>query len=118
MKRLIIAAMCLAGGLALAQEDDEKQTKGPIEEMQIRLTAMEQINVTAITDDLRVQRGPKSRAHHIKHVSIRANHQDPCTGFLQLAANDTKVSIFQPPFLWQRLSLLYPHRTLCRPVLF
>ena len=47
MKRLIIAAMCLAGGLALAQEDDEKETEGLIEEMQIRLTAMEQINVTA-----------------------------------------------------------------------
>ena len=47
MKTLIIAAMCLAGGLALAQEDDEQQTEGPIEEMQIRLTAMEQIDVTA-----------------------------------------------------------------------
>ena len=47
MKRLIIAAMCLAGGLALAQEDDEKQTAGLIEEMQIRLTVMEQIDVTA-----------------------------------------------------------------------
>ncbi len=47
MKRLIIAAMCLAGGLALAQEDDEKQTEGLIEEMQIRLTVMEQIDVTA-----------------------------------------------------------------------
>ncbi len=47
MKRLIIAAMCLAGGLALAQEDDEKETEGLIEEMQIRLTAMEEINVTA-----------------------------------------------------------------------
>ena len=47
MKRLMIAAMCLAGGLALAQEDDEKQTKGPIEEMQIRLMVMEQIDVTA-----------------------------------------------------------------------
>ena len=47
MKRLIIAAMCLAGGLALAQEDGEKQTEGPIEEMQIRLVAMEQIDVTA-----------------------------------------------------------------------
>ena len=47
MKILIIAAMCLAGGLALADEGDEKQTEGPIEEMQIRLTAMEQINVTA-----------------------------------------------------------------------
>lgn len=47
MKRLIIAAMCLAGGLALAQEDDGKQAEGPIEELQIRLTAMEQIVVTA-----------------------------------------------------------------------
>lgn len=47
MKRLIIAAMCLAGGLALAQEDDEKQSAGLIEEMQIRLTVMEQIDVTA-----------------------------------------------------------------------
>ena len=46
MKRLIIAAMCLACGLAWAQ-DDEKQEEGPIEEMQIRLTAMEQIDVTA-----------------------------------------------------------------------
>ena len=47
MKMLIIAVMCLAGGLALADEGDEKQTEGPIEEMQIRLTAMEQIDVTA-----------------------------------------------------------------------
>ncbi len=47
MKRIIIAAMCLAGGLALAQENDEKQTEGLIEEMQIRLTVMEQIDVTA-----------------------------------------------------------------------
>ncbi len=47
MKILIIAAMCLAGGLALAQEDDEKETEGLIQEMQIRLTAMEEINVTA-----------------------------------------------------------------------
>lgn len=45
MKRLIIATMCLAGSLALAQ--DETQTEGPIEEMQIRLAAMEEINVTA-----------------------------------------------------------------------
>ena len=45
MKRLIIATMCLAGSLALAQE--ETQTEGPIEEMQIRLAAMEEINVTA-----------------------------------------------------------------------
>lgn len=45
MKRLIIATMCLAGGLALAQ--DETQTEGPIEEMQIRLATMEQIEVTA-----------------------------------------------------------------------
>jgi hypothetical protein len=37
--------MCLAGSLALAQ--DETQTEGPIEEMQIRLAAMEEINVTA-----------------------------------------------------------------------
>jgi hypothetical protein len=41
MKRLIIAAMCLAGGLALTQEGDGKQAEGPIEELQIRLTAME-----------------------------------------------------------------------------
>ena len=47
MKRLIIAAICLAGGLALADEGDETQTEGPIEELQIRLTAMEEINVTA-----------------------------------------------------------------------
>jgi len=47
MKILIIAVMCLAGGLALADEGDEAQTEGPIEEMQIRLTAMEQIDVTA-----------------------------------------------------------------------
>jgi len=47
MKILIIAAMCLAGGLALAQEDDEKQNEGLIEEMQIRLSEMELINVTA-----------------------------------------------------------------------
>ncbi len=47
MKRLIIAVMCLAGGLALADEGDETQTEGPIEELQIRLTTMEQINVTA-----------------------------------------------------------------------
>jgi hypothetical protein len=47
MKRLIIAAMCLTCGLALAEEGDEKQTEGPIEEIQIRLTTMEQINVTA-----------------------------------------------------------------------
>ncbi len=46
MKILIIAVMCLAGGLALADEGDETQTEGPIEELQIRLTAMEQINVT------------------------------------------------------------------------
>ena len=37
MKRLIITAMFLAGGLALAQEDELKQSEGPIEEMQIRL---------------------------------------------------------------------------------
>jgi len=47
MKILIIAAMCLAGGLALADEGDEIQNEGPIEELQIRLTTMEQINVTA-----------------------------------------------------------------------
>ena len=46
MKRLIIAAMCLAGGLAFAQ-DDENQSEEIIEEMQIRLVTMEQINVTA-----------------------------------------------------------------------
>jgi len=47
MKRIIIAAMCLAGGLALAQDDDEKKSEGPIEEMQIRLAEMELIVVTA-----------------------------------------------------------------------
>ena len=47
MKILIIAAMCLAGGLTLADQGDEIQTEGPIEEMQIRLAAMEQIVVTA-----------------------------------------------------------------------
>ncbi len=47
MKILIIAAMWLAGGLALADQGDETQTEGPIEELQIRLTAMEQIIVTA-----------------------------------------------------------------------
>lgn len=47
MKILIIAAMCLAGGLALADQGDETQTEGLIEEMQIRLAAMEQIVVTA-----------------------------------------------------------------------
>ena len=47
MKRLIIAAMCLSCSLALADQGDETQTEGPIEELQIRLTAMEEINVTA-----------------------------------------------------------------------
>ena len=47
MKRLIIAAMGLAGGLALADQGDETQAEGPIEELQIRLAAMEQIIVTA-----------------------------------------------------------------------
>lgn len=47
MKILIIAVMCLAGGLALADEGDETQTEGPIEELQIRLAAMELIVVTA-----------------------------------------------------------------------
>ena len=47
MKRLIIAAMCLTCGLALADQGDETQTEGPIEELQIRLTALEQIIVTA-----------------------------------------------------------------------
>ena len=46
MKKIIIAAMCLACGLAFAQ-DDEEQTEEVIEEMQIRLVAMEQIVVTA-----------------------------------------------------------------------
>ena len=46
MKKLIITAMCLACGLAIAQ-DDENQTEEVIEEMQIRLVAMEQIVVTA-----------------------------------------------------------------------
>ncbi len=47
MKRFIIAAMCLTCGLALADQGDETQTGGPIEELQIRLTEMEQIVVTA-----------------------------------------------------------------------
>jgi hypothetical protein len=47
MNILIIAAMCLAGGLALADESDETQTEGPMEEMLIRLGVMEQIDVTA-----------------------------------------------------------------------
>ena len=47
MKRIMIATLCLAGGLALAQENDGKQSEGTIEEMQIRLAAMEQIDVTA-----------------------------------------------------------------------
>jgi hypothetical protein len=47
MKILIIAAMGLAGGLASAGEGDQTQTERPIEELQIRLTAMEQIVVTA-----------------------------------------------------------------------
>ena len=38
--------MCLIGGLAMAQED-ESQSEGPIEELQIRLGQMEQIVVTA-----------------------------------------------------------------------
>jgi len=38
--------VCLACGLAFAQ-DDEEQTEEVIEEMQIRLVAMEQIVVTA-----------------------------------------------------------------------
>ena len=36
MKRLIIAAMCLTCGLALADQGDETQTEGPIEEIQGR----------------------------------------------------------------------------------
>lgn len=47
MKRIIIAAMFLAGGLALAQEDEGTKDDGPIEEMQIRLSEMEHIVVTA-----------------------------------------------------------------------
>ena len=47
MKRIIIAAMCLTCGLALADQGDETQTEGPIEEIQVRLEAMEQIIVTA-----------------------------------------------------------------------
>ncbi len=47
LKRLIIAAMCLTCGLASADEGDGTQTEGPIEEMQIRLAAMELIVVTA-----------------------------------------------------------------------
>jgi hypothetical protein len=48
MKRLIIAVACLACGLAVADEGEEAQSEGPIEELQIRLSAMEQINVTAV----------------------------------------------------------------------
>jgi hypothetical protein len=47
MKRLIIAAMCLAGGLASAGEGDQAHTEGSVGELQIRLTEMEQIVVTA-----------------------------------------------------------------------
>ena len=47
MKHLIISAMCLAGGLAMAQDDDGKPSEDTIDEMQIRLVAMEQIDVTA-----------------------------------------------------------------------
>ena len=47
MKILIIVAMCLAGGLASAGEGGQTQTEGSIGELQIRLTAMEQIVVTA-----------------------------------------------------------------------
>jgi hypothetical protein len=47
MKRLIIAVACLACGLAVADEGEEAQSEGPIEELQIRLSAMEEINVTA-----------------------------------------------------------------------
>jgi hypothetical protein len=47
MKIMIIAAMCLAGSLALADQGDETQTEGPIEEIQVRLEAMELIVVTA-----------------------------------------------------------------------
>ena len=47
MNRLIIAAMCLAGGLAMAQENDEKQTEGQNAETNRRLANIEQIIVTA-----------------------------------------------------------------------
>ena len=47
MKRMSIAVACLACGLAVADEGEEAQSEGPIEELQIRLSAMEQINVTA-----------------------------------------------------------------------
>ncbi len=47
MKILIIAAMCLAGGVASAGEGDQTQTEGAFVDLQIRLTAMEQIIVTA-----------------------------------------------------------------------
>ena len=46
MSKLMIAAICLVSGLAIAQDDEEK-AEGPIEEMQIRLTTMEEINVTS-----------------------------------------------------------------------
>ena len=46
MKRMVIAAMWLGGGLAMAQEE-EGQSEGPVEELQIRLGEMEQIVVTA-----------------------------------------------------------------------
>jgi len=46
MKTIIIAAICLAGGLAMAQ-DDAGQSEEVIEDLQIRLAGMEQIIVTA-----------------------------------------------------------------------
>lgn len=47
MNRLIIVAMCLAGGLAMAQENDEKQPEGQSEETNTRIAKIEQIIVTA-----------------------------------------------------------------------
>jgi len=46
MRQLIIAAMCLGGGLAFADNGDETETN-VVQEVQIRLTTMEQIDVTA-----------------------------------------------------------------------
>ena len=45
MKTIFIAAVCLISGLALAQDDGEEEEI--IEEMQVRLSEMEQIIVTA-----------------------------------------------------------------------
>ena len=64
MTRFIIAALCLAGSLALAQED-EHQLESPIEEMQIRLAEMEQIIVTAEKTPLESNEGIDSEIESI-----------------------------------------------------